>query len=302
MSFDTISSEMHANWYDKQYADIDTRFNILDDWQKQKQENSINYWIHKRMFDLAHVLAQPATSWLTVGDGYGLDANYFKERGCKATASDISATFLEATKERNLIDEFSIQNVEKMTFEDNTFDYAFCKEAYHHFSRPMMGVYEMLRVSKKAIMFVEPQDPISRLPFLMGMRNILDNFNTKFLQKIWKNRYSFETVGNYVYKISEREIEKAAMGMNLPAVAFKGINNNYYSPKIINEKANNSSSIFRKIRLKLGLHNFLCKATIMPYQVLGAIMFKEMPTLQTIENLKKDGFRFYEFPKNPYLR
>lgn len=302
MSFDAISSDMHANWYDKQYADIDTRFDILDNWQKQKQENTINYWIHKRLFTLADVLAQPATSWLTVGDGYGLDANYLKEKGCTATASDISATFLEATKERDLIDAFSIQNVEKITFEDNSFDYSFCKEAYHHFPRPMMGVYEMLRVSKKAAVLIEPQDPISRLPFLMGMRNILDNWNTKFLQKIWKNRYSFETVGNYVYKISEREMEKAAMGMNLPAVAFKGINNNYYSPEIINQKANNSSSLFRKIKLKLAFHNLLCKMTIMPYHVLCAIIFKEMPTPETIENLKKDGFRFYEFPKNPYLR
>ena len=78
MAFETVSSESHASWYDKVYNDIDKRFQVLEDWEKQKKDNTITYWIHKRMFSLTDALAQPNTSWLTVGDGYGFDANYFR--------------------------------------------------------------------------------------------------------------------------------------------------------------------------------------------------------------------------------
>lgn len=301
MTFETVSSKSHASWYDKVYNDLDKRFQILDNWEIQKKENTITYWIHKRMFSLTDALAQAQTSWLTIGDGYGFDANYLKERGCKVTASDIAATFLPTSKEKGLIDEYSIENVEHISFADNSFDYCMCKEAYHHFPRPMVGVYEMLRVAKKGVILIEPLDPISRLPLLLFIKNILDRFDNKLLQKLWPNRYSFETVGNYVYKISEREIEKLAMGINLPAVAFKGINNNFYNPKSANQKANNSSSSFKKIIFKLRIQNFLMNASLMPAQLLSAIIFKEMPTLDTIAKLKKEGYNFYELPKNPYL-
>lgn len=301
MAFETVSSESHATWYDKVYSDIDKRFQILDGWETQKKDNTINYWIHKRMFSLTDALAEPHTSWLTVGDGYGFDANYLKERGCTAVASDIAATFLPTSKEKGIIDEYSVENVEHISYDNDSFDYCMCKEAYHHFPRPMLGVYEMLRVAKKGIILIEPLDPISRLPMLLFIKNILDRFDNKLLQKLWPNRYSFETVGNYVYKISEREIEKVAMGMNLPAVAFKGINNNYYNVNNASEIADNSCSAFRKIKLKLRLQNFLMNASLLPAQILSAIIFKEMPSKESIAKLKKEGYNFYELPKNPYL-
>jgi gentisate 1,2-dioxygenase len=110
-----------------------------------------------------------------------------------------------------------------------------------------MGVYEMLRVSKKAVILIEPQDPLTKMPLMLFLKNILDRFNPNLLQKYWKNRYSFEPVGNYVFKLSDRDMEKLAMGMNLPAIAFKGLNSSYYNPKTANEKADDNSAAFRQI-------------------------------------------------------
>ena len=67
------------------------------------------------------------------------------------------------------------------------------------------------------MMMMEPIDIGLKMPVIMWIKNLLDRIDVNLINKIWKNRYSFEAVGNYVYKVSEREIEKAAMGMNMPS-------------------------------------------------------------------------------------
>ena len=39
----------------------------------------------------------------------------------------------------------------------------------------------------------------------------------------------FESTGNYAYHISKREIEKVALALNYQYVAFKGLNDSYFS-------------------------------------------------------------------------
>jgi SAM-dependent methyltransferase len=300
MQFEATSYNAHQDWFGKQYSSDDKRYEAIQSWIQQKQKHTINYFIQNRLLELTKPLLNSKNRWVTVGDGYGFDANYLYDHGQDVVATDISSTFLELSKQAGLFDVFSIENAERLSFEDDQFDYAMCKEAYHHFPRPYIAVYEMLRVAKKGIILIEPHDPLSRMPFLLALRNILDNWNVNTLQKYWKNRYSFEEVGNYVFKLSERECEKIAMGMNLPAIAFKGINNNYYKASTTNEPYN--SSAFKKLQRKIKWHNFLSKLTLMPYQVLSAIIFKQTPDEKTIEDLQKNGYRVYILPKNPYLK
>ncbi len=300
-SFEETSYLSHESWFAKQYPDQEKRLNTIRKWQKSIEQNTAEYWLHERLFALANPLISSKDHWLTVGDGYGFDANYFARKGCKVMATDIGGAFLPLVKEQKLIDDFSVENVEKLSFEDNSFDYVFCKEAYHHFPRAYLGVYEMIRVAKKAIILVEPQDPLTKMPLMLAIKNILDRFDPTILQKFWKNRYSFEEVGNYVFKLSDREMEKIAMGMNLPAIAFKGINNSYWKAGLDTETADARSAAFRKIQSKLRRDNLLCKLGILPYQVLSAVIFKTLPTQETIDKLKNEGYLYYEFPKNPYL-
>ena len=298
-SFEAISHQAHQDWYEKFYTDVLAKEAVMESWKASASNPTINNWLHARMWNLADVLATPGSNWLTVGDGYGFDAHYLLQKSCSVIASDISPSFLPLAQSNGFINEYSIQNAEQLTFPDNHFDYVLCKEAYHHFPRPYLAVYEMLRVARKAVILIEPHDPISKMPLLLLLRNILDSINPRLLQRFWKNRYSFEKVGNYVFKLSELEIEKLAMGMNLPAVAFKGINNNYYRPGIGNSSLN--SKDFQRIRLKVNFHNLLSKAGFIPYQVLGAIIFKELPTESTTSLLSKNGFCYYSLPRNPYL-
>lgn len=302
MTIEKKSHQAHAGWFEKKYPGKISQEEAIKTWLDQKNRGTINYWIHYRLLSLVQPLcADKSKSWLTVGDGYGFDAQYFADQDLDVIASDISNTFLPWSLKYGLINKTSIENVEALSFDDSSIDYVFCKEAFHHFPRPYIGVYEMLRVAREGVILIEPQDPISKMPFLLALRNILDRFDTGWLQKIWKNRYSFEEVGNYVFKLSEREMDKLANGVGLPMIAFKGINNNYYHPEIVNELANSSSAIFRKIQWKLKFHNLLTKLSIMPSQVLCVILFNKMPSKETLELLKKNGFQIHVLPPNPYL-
>lgn len=299
--FSQNSYESHGNWFEKKFPNEEIKINSIKNWLTGIETQSVAYWIHKNLFELANPLISKGTTWLTVGDGYGFDAHYFFEKGLKVVATDIGDAFLPLAKEHKLIDEYSIENVEKLSFTENAFDFVFCKEAYHHFPRPYLGVYEMIRVSKKAVIIIEPQDPLTKMPLMLFLKNVFDRFSPKSFQKLWKNRYSFEEVGNYVFKLSDREMEKLAMGMNLPAIAFKGINNNYYISGLENETANLQNKAFKKILFKQWKDDLMCKLGIKPHQVLSAIIFKEKPQPDIIAKLKATGYLYIEFPKNPYI-
>jgi ubiquinone/menaquinone biosynthesis C-methylase UbiE len=296
------SHEAHSTWYEKRFPGDSQKEDAIQNWIRDKQSGSINYWIHEQMFKMADPLCSDLSkTWLTVGDGYGFDANYFFDKGLNVTASDISSSLLPLACEKGIINQFSVENVENLSFSDGSFDYVFCKESYHHFPRPYLGVYEMLRVAREGVVIIEPQDPISKSPLLMGIRGILDRFDTATLRKLWKNQYSFEEVGNYVFKLSLREMEKLANGIGIPCMAVRGLNINFYSPEILNQKADDTSPVFRKIKRKKAILDFLNAASLLPEQVLCVILLKKKPNQETQERFQKEGFRIYHFPENPYL-
>ena len=51
---------------------------------------------------------------------------------------------------------YEIENMEALSYKSSSFDLVFVKEALHHVPRPILGLYEMLRVAKKAVIFIEP--------------------------------------------------------------------------------------------------------------------------------------------------
>lgn len=300
--FENISHTAHEQWYDKQFPNETDRLEAIDNWKQGIENQNIAFWLQNRMWSLINPFIKKGDRWLTVGDGYGLDAHYLLGKGVEACSTDISDTFLSLSKENGFIKDFSIENAEKLRYQDQIFDFVLCKESYHHFPRPYLAVYEMLRVAKKGIMLIEPNDPISQMPLLLAMVNIMDRLDMNLVEKFWKNRFSFETVGNYVFKLSLRECEKISMGINLPALAYKGINNSYYTPETGNEIASEHSPSLKKIKRKIAWDNFLARCGIVPYQLLSVVLFKEKPDLFEIMTLKENGYQYREFPQNPYLR
>ncbi|MBC7865400.1 MAG: class I SAM-dependent methyltransferase, partial [Bacteroidia bacterium] len=218
--FYKISHKIHEKSYEK--IRLEEEIKLYDGWFEKGTSDT---WRHLKMLDFLPVFTaeSPESNWLTVGDGrFGTSAIYLEKNGANVTATDIDVTLLKIAKEKNWIREYRYENAEAMSFQDNEFDYSFCKEAFHHFPRAYLALYEMLRVSKKAVMFVEPNDWLP-LPWtartLQGVKNSLKKLFG--LTVPHHDEGNFETVGNYIFTVSKREFQKIASGMGLPTVAFK---------------------------------------------------------------------------------
>jgi hypothetical protein len=150
----------------------------------------------------------------------------------------------------------------------------------HHLPRPYQAINEMIRVCKKAVIATcEPVDILSKMPSLLLIKNILDNIDPLLINKIWKNRFSYENFFeqraiNYVYKFSEREIEKLAAAIKLPMVAFYFIN--YKMSK---------------------MYDLLTRFKIFPKGQMSFIIFKEFPDANILEQIKKMRFKIIQLPE-----
>ena len=257
-----------------------------------------------RVYNVFHSLLKESCSWLTIGDFTGVEAMYLTEQGQKAMASDISDVYIKEAHRLKLIDAYDRINVEQIEYGEDAFDYVLCKESFHHFPRAYLGLYEMIRVAKKGVVLIEPTDVFCKMSSLVFLKNLCDLFNPNLINKLWKNRYSWEVVGNYVFKLSEREVEKAAMGMGLPCIAFKGVN---IRLKPIPESWGDQKKIpidkrlERKLDRYITRRDLLCKLGIIPHNHLCAIIFKEKPSAELLEDLRRDHFQVIELPPNPYL-
>lgn len=296
------SYKKHRAWHNKHFPTDESKTRHLRK-VKAADEQNVTTWLQNLFFTcFSPLIAVPKQRWLTVGDAYGLDAHYLLSHGKQEVhASDLNPEFLRVAKQEGLITDYSSENAEMLSFGDDHFDYVLCKEAYHHFPRPYAALYEMIRVSRKGIVLIEPQDPISKMPFLLFMINLLTSLSPKLANKLWRNRFSYEPVGNFVYKISERELEKFAAALNCPVVAFKGINPNFYHEGIESVKTKMSDTRFLKIRLKKGILDFLVKLRLIPSQVLCVMVFKSRPETSTLMSLIKAGYKIVDIPPNPYL-
>lgn len=300
--FNQESYDRHNTWYDQKFPTERSKVAHLKRNRSGLEVQGVGDWLQDLFFNcLNPLLKRKDQVWLTVGDAYGFDAQYILKNGNGAIASDLNADFLKLAKEEGIISDFSAQNAEHLTYQDQHFDYILCKESYHHFPRPYAALYEMIRVARKGIVLIEPQDPVSRMPLLLGLVNLLAMGGSNWPAKLWKNRFSYEPVGNFVYKISERELEKFAAGLNLPLVAFKKLNPNFYFEGANNTEASLKSSRFRMICLKKKLFDGLVKIRLMPSQVLSAVVFKELPAAETLTELKKSGYQLVYITPNPYL-
>lgn len=240
-----------------------------------KDKNSNAYRITIVPLKILDIFLESVNNWLTVGDYNGIEANYLLQHKQKVTASDISDALLKEAHKDQLITDYSKQNAEHLSFRDDSFDYVMCKETYHHFPRPYLAMYEMIRVCEKAVVVVgEPIDILSKMSLIVFIKNILDKIDPRLVNKLWKNRFSYEEVGNYVYKVSEREIEKLACGMGLPFIAFKSFNINTGR-----------------------LYNILSLIRIIPFSSLSFVIFKRSPSMEFINEMKLNKFKLIKLPK-----
>lgn len=237
----------------------------------------------------------PNTKWLTVGDGsFGSDANYLIRNGLDAHASDMFPVLLEKGSELGFIKDYSKQNAESLTFSSNSFDYVFVKDALHHCPRPILALYEMLRVARHAIVLLEPVDE---------RRSLVHRILRLILRRKF-DRYTdnFEEVGNYIYKFSERELTKICLGLGLSACSFKRFNTYYFrGMEFVPSSGGTYKDACSRIKYYYGLkrRNIFSAMALVKHDMMCSILFKtERPDVYA--KLRREGFRIVCLPCNPF--
>jgi len=308
--------ESHRNAWELDAAD-ETRATIHESWFRT---DTADYWRHARMYEPAGAfLHRPGLSWLTVGDGrFGLDSIRIRKLGFEsALPTDIGDALLRKAKADGLISEYAVENAEKLSFADDSFDLVFCKESYHHFPRAPLALYEMLRVARHAVVLVEPRDyVIDHGPArLVGPVGIAREFAAWLRNRLGiggapvaaRSRYisgdapHYEESGNYMYAISSREVEKLALGLNLPAIAVKGLNDIYLQGGET-EPASDGSVLFEKMKQDIAAADRQTRTGLGSTSLLMAIIFKTPPEAFTKNYLTERSWCFTELPRNPYAR
>ena len=283
----------------------DFNFFMEDDPYAYRSPGTVNDWRHLRMLEFTACFKDMDLTWLTIGDHYGHDALLIKDHGNKhVTPSSLNTSQLMNAQKLELIDKFLCINAEKIDLPDNSFDYVVCKEALHHMPRPYMAIYEMLRVSRKGVCFIEPSDP--QIDWNPGPQNtlsrkIIDNsivgksiqyFDPKG-QEIYSKFLDWWEDGafNYVYTMSKREVSKISQGLGIPAYATLGLND-VYQEEWATQLCEEQTEGYVKTIDQIMLHDQLCSLSGMPHNYVTGILFKETPSPDIIYKLINLNFDF----------
>ncbi len=175
------------------------------------------------------------------------------------------------------------------------------KEAYHHFPRPHIALHEMLRVSKLGVILIEPLDPTFKPKLLNRFMPLIKRL---FGKSSNKEGHYFEPVGNYVFSVSERELEKVQLGMHRRHIAYTYFNDYYKQGyEFINLDSTDKSDVkaIRTAKRMIKIRDVLTRYGLVNPGILCAILFKGDPNSLLVESLKKSGWLLKELPRNPYI-
>jgi len=277
-------------------------------------ESSVGGWRHLRMLDFASCFASASDTWLTLGDAYGHDAYMLKKLGIQdVLASNLESSNLEAGFQCQQVDKYITVNAEHIQLDSNSIDYVLCKEALHHMPRPTMAIYEMLRVARKGVFFIEPQDQVIDWPLgrhenfyrdlvpsdSVGERISIKNAHTQ--QEVSSSYMDWweDQAFNYVYTFSKREIRKIALGMGIPSFAMKNFND-FYNPEWNNQAGTPGVEGFDRTLEQIQMHDTLCQVTGKAYSYITGLLFKETPSPHIVNQLSHLGYQF-TFTPTRYL-
>ncbi len=270
-------------------------------------KSTLDFWRHERMLNPLKAIINKNDTWLTIGDGrYGSEANWLLSKGISAHASDMSTDLLKKAKDLNLITEYSRQNAEELTFKNESFDYVLIKESLHHFPRPWLALYEAFRVSRKGVVIIEPND------YFSDRGNVKKKFFKRFKdfikiilkKKINKDEYGFEEVGNFIYTMNIRELEKFMLGIHQTNIAYLFLNDHYFDGVehvSMRDRTIKDFLLYLKLLLIINFKNIICKLGISNESLLAAILIKENINERKKQKLLQYSWHLKNLPTNPFL-
>lgn len=293
---------------------IEERKKIHESWFN---ERTVDFWLHNKMYETVRPVAAFYRSgkWMTVGDGrYGLDSIRLKKIFSLSDilATDLGSQMLAMGKDRGLLDRYAVEDAERLSFPDNSFDVLFCKESFHHLPRPWLGVYEMIRVCKSAVILIEPLDcptvKISKMAYFLSFPKSLfaklrGQGALPNIVEINPPDHAFEESGNYMYSVSISEVEKLVHGLDLGGMAWLPYNI-VYEKGCEFEEAVPENPTFQKILKETAAFDRNCKAhpAYFKYNMATFVIFKGAIDRGLRADMETFGFQFMKKVDNPITK
>jgi ubiquinone/menaquinone biosynthesis C-methylase UbiE len=265
------------------------------------EDNTVDSWRHARMRSTVEPFISQSRgmhSWLTIGDGrYGTDAHWLASMGENVHASDVDDGLLREGAAAGFIKEFSVQNAEALSLPDASFDYVFCKEALHHLPRPWLGLYEMTRVARRAVVLIEPNDTYAFGGHHVSVKSHLKRAVLRLVGRTidpdTSNWHHHETVGNYLYRLR----------LHRRWIAFRGMNDRYIKGV---ESCPMTGGTPQERRLRARIVADIAEADrrarcLEDYNILCVALFVAEPEPALVQRLCAQGWLVKHLPVNPYL-
>ena len=258
---------------------------------------SMDAWMHERLLGLVDPLiaAYPNAHWLTIGDG-GADAWMLQQRGARAvTASSISDVRLREAAKLGHLKDIPIRalNAECLDVGDASFDLLLCKETYHHVRRAPLAFYEFMRVSRLGFVLIEPAE------FSLRLFNSIRALAKIMLRKRRPIYDLFEPTGNYIYRVSEREVFRMVTAVQLPWFAVKYCNVFYVH--WLGAQRRDSWPARALASLGIGFQDVLSACRLMSPGMCALFVPTAPPLEAAREALRAAHFRILTIPRNPYV-
>ena len=152
-------------------------------------------------------------------------------------------------------------DLNKLTFDDNSFDVVITSATLHHLYSPHRGLCEMLRVSRIGIVVVESSDNL--LTRISNKLRILPEYEIDSILKNGKGGVENTHIPNHIYRWTKQEVKKTVKSF-LPQTESSFIFlNGYYFPYQRLTRQNSLKSKFILFILYLG---YFFMKTVFPKQ------------------------------------
>ena len=148
--------ELQRAAFEATYGDLDRRR-----WLFHLTADPLTRYLRDRRLHLALSLlgAPNLRTWsvLIVCGGVGGEGMFFRRAGAPdVTVSDISDEALALCREFDPSLKTKTLDAEALALPDESFDLVVVQDGLHHLPRPVLGLTEMLRVSRRAAIVIEP--------------------------------------------------------------------------------------------------------------------------------------------------
>jgi SAM-dependent methyltransferase len=257
---------------------------------------AMDFHMHERMMDFVRpiIAAYPEAHWLTIGDE-GQDGWMLRQRGAAAvTASSLSDARLQKAAELGFLTDIPVRalNAEHLDCAEAAFDLVLCRQAYHHVRRAPLAFYEFMRVSRRGFVLIEPfEGPRRPLEFVRALAKMALRRRSPIYDL-------FEPAGNFIYRVSKRDVFRMLTALEVPWFAIKTFNT-FYLGWLAAQPG--SSFVARTIfNLGIGLQDFLCLCRLMNPGLCIIFVPTEQNSQRVREVLEGAKFRIVTTPKNPY--